>query len=109
MVTVIEGLLTPSCFGQTLTSVSRLRVRSAQHVWTRLTATAACVHPGEPERGVRKVNTFHFTQFTAALVHNSASLCDPSGHMTCVGFRKRTSLHGQRPDHSRWGEMGQGL
>lgn len=48
-------------FWQTLTSVSRLPVRLARRVWTRLTATNACVHLGEPEQGVRKVNAHRLT------------------------------------------------
>lgn len=94
-------------FLQILTSASRLHVRSARRVWTRLTATAACVHPGEPEQGVRKVNA---CQFNAGLLSNSFRfLFEPGGHMTRVGFSKQTSLHGQRAERRRRGEVGQGL
>lgn len=61
-----------SSFWQTLTSASRLRARLVQRVWTRLTATAACVHRGEVEWGVRKVNTL-----TLTLLHITTTLLFP--------------------------------
>lgn len=53
-----------SSFWQTLTSASRLHAHLVRHVWTRLTATAACVHRGEVEWGVRKVNTLTLLHIT---------------------------------------------
>lgn len=92
-------------FPQTLTSASRPRARSAPPARTRLTATAACVRPGEPEPGVRKVSAHAGSP--AGLLHNTTPLLFLIPVLTClvwVPVNRHPCTDGGRivADGARW-------